>query len=337
MKPSSPAEASLRKMNSVIAGMTAGFLRACLLILFFLNAASAKAEDKRFSMDLRQMGSQVQVTIENQGRAASGTMALEILFDGKSLQRLEIGNLPSRQKRRFLLPVPEPQNPGTYPVVAFLSYLNDGKRLSFPKIGYFHHLRQNILEAPPSTGELSLRKYQNRTLTVDPNYEFQVITPREIPVKVDKNQHGNARMELKNERPSFSISTDLILVYRTPPEATLQGSGFRYVSLKTERFDEKTRWIPTYVYPLAVILSFVLWLFAYSGGVANRDEESVPYSTVILTRWLFSFFTVSLLYTVFHYLYLLSDWFFDHVNSGLLTGPLTGDHLWFALKTLFEP
>ncbi len=160
MKPSSPAEASFRKMNYVIVGMNAGFLRACMLILFFLNAASAKAEDKRFSMDLRQMGNQVQVNIENQGQAASGTMALEFLFDGKSLQRLEVGNLPSRQNRRFLLPVPEPRKPGTYPVVALLSYLNDGKRLSFPKTGYFHHLQQNILEAPPSTGELILRKYR---------------------------------------------------------------------------------------------------------------------------------------------------------------------------------
>ena len=82
-------------------------------MLFLLNGASAKAEDKRFSMDLRQMGSQVQVTIENQGRAASGTMALEFLFDGESLQRLEVGNIPSSQIRRFLMPVPEPRNPGS--------------------------------------------------------------------------------------------------------------------------------------------------------------------------------------------------------------------------------
>ena len=101
--------------------MTAGFLRACILMLFVLNAPSAKAEDKRFSMDLRQMGSQVQVTIKNQGRVSSGTMVLEFVFDGESLLRLEIGNLPSRQNRHFLLPVPEPRKPGTYHVVPFLS------------------------------------------------------------------------------------------------------------------------------------------------------------------------------------------------------------------------
>ena len=39
MKPSSPAEASFRKMNFVIVGMTTGFLRGCMIILFVLNAA----------------------------------------------------------------------------------------------------------------------------------------------------------------------------------------------------------------------------------------------------------------------------------------------------------
>jgi protein-S-isoprenylcysteine O-methyltransferase Ste14 len=150
---------------------------ACILL-----PGSAHAADIRLTLGHRSVNDSVVVSIENNASQDAFITAVSAVLDGKKYEQAIRRTLKPGEKHEAAFTVTYPDTPGTYPLTAAVSYLNEGRMLSLKHTALYNFIDTALLDVPcridearfTGEGAIILRSPQPRL--------WQLVLPDEIEV-----------------------------------------------------------------------------------------------------------------------------------------------------------
>ncbi|HQH27720.1 MAG TPA: methyltransferase, partial [Oligoflexia bacterium] len=144
-----------------------------------------------------------------------------------------------------------------------------------------------------------------RTSVTLPNpqgYRARLILPLEIRARRAAQGAGFVSFELENTRPEFNSNYAVFYVVQTPAEFDVQASRVCSSRLVTVQFKFRRSYFPSYLLCLLGSAGFALALVM----LRRNTGRVIPLRDIVLARWGFSVFTVSLIYLGYRHLYRIS-------------------------------
>lgn len=150
------------------------------------------------------------------------------------------------------------------------------------------------MEQIRSRGQLHVRYDKQQKLTV--------FLPEEIEVSEVVETADGRRYHLINRRPKFTINYTIYAVTEGITAGGQHATAIAQAPLVLRRTGEKYSRFKTFFFPTAALIAFLSTLAAY-----RRSSKPLTPWRIATVRWLWSIGTVSLLYSGYHYLYLVPE------------------------------
>lgn len=183
------------------------------MLCVFAVAGLSRAADVNINLSLEARDTAVRVTIGNAASAPLRLARVVLELDRRTYPASAAPTIAAGGEAVFPFEVTMPTVPGTYPLIARVSYWNEGQRYSLAHVGEFH------VGAPrrrTSSAELSAPFIQKegtiRLTTSDPE-AWSLILPEEIEVLSDTIEASVRTLRVRGRNSAFT-NTYPIFAYR---------------------------------------------------------------------------------------------------------------------------
>ncbi|MBI4703651.1 MAG: hypothetical protein HY744_21275 [Deltaproteobacteria bacterium] len=312
---------------------------ALAVLVLTLAARAARADNISLNIDVSARDAEVVVAVKNTGRDPARQVQVELELDGRVQHAPAVARLAPREATLQRFQVVLPQRPGTYPLYARVSYLNEGQKLSLVHVAPLDHERPSRLRVPLELPELRLRGATRVAVRHEAGYRLRLFLPSEIAVSEPARTDTGTEARLENRLPQFQSSYTYFAVLETPPGESVHATGIYRARVSTVRGHPPSLGWPLrpgpWFFGAVAAAGFAIAFTLYRRGT-RRPEEQIPLARVALIRWSFSVFTSSLLFLGYHHLYVVPDWFFANFSAHSFPDGLLGRPSWRVLQTLAE-
>ena len=173
---------ALRKSTDKNSSMV---FRSLLLFPFFLFASlnSSFASDIQLTLSQQSVDEHVTVVINNDSSEDVAINAVFIEFNHQKYRQPSRLKIPAGENRSFPFKVKSPAVPGSYPLIAIVSYLNYGQLLSIKNVGLFHYINPAPLDVSCFLQKTTLEKEGDIIIKSSQPEIWDLILPDEIEIK----------------------------------------------------------------------------------------------------------------------------------------------------------
>jgi protein-S-isoprenylcysteine O-methyltransferase Ste14 len=187
----------------------------CLLMYIFLNPIAGFADDINLNLYLKGADDNVTVTIENSSAQKVFIKHVDIDLDNRHYTQLIQYTIQANNSNEYRFKVFLPTKGGSYPLIASVVYLNEGKELSLRNVGIFSFMESTPLDIACATEDVQIVKEGKIVIKSIQPQPWRLVLPNEIEIisaqiHTDKKVFTvNSKVDgFTNRYPFYAIAED---------------------------------------------------------------------------------------------------------------------------------
>jgi protein-S-isoprenylcysteine O-methyltransferase Ste14 len=162
--------------------MVSSYFRIALFGLLLFGSIPAGAAEIKFSLYQQSTNENITVRIENQARQQLFLRRLDVEFDNKHDSRSVVDTIQAGQSKEYQFKISFPAKAGSYPVIASIVYLNDGREFSLRNLGIYNFMESVPPGTKGSTGDVRMVE-EGKIIVQSANpAPWRLVLPYEIEV-----------------------------------------------------------------------------------------------------------------------------------------------------------
>ncbi|MBW2456177.1 MAG: hypothetical protein JRI68_16785, partial [Deltaproteobacteria bacterium] len=248
-------------------------LLGLVVVVALLPARTAWAADIALNVHVVVAEGQVDVTVRNSGSHVAGDVTIETEVAGKRNPIQSLGDLGGGEDALGSVKFEAPKKPGSYPILTWVQYTNDGQRMSHVHATYLDHEAAKRLASRPMLRRAQLREYGYLTAFHDERHKLSLLLPAELEIIEEKKVEGGTRYRLKNLRATLSSNYTIYGVLENPDEDGSHATRIVSTRLSTKKVVKSKSLFSAEILAAFALIFLVVSYVLYRRATKDRVGE----------------------------------------------------------------
>jgi protein-S-isoprenylcysteine O-methyltransferase Ste14 len=281
-----------------------------LFFAFFVGACGGRspvfADDVSLGVSVKTTNQDGVLKIRNTGDGEARGIQVGVELDGKVTAVASGIVLGPGEVRSFDFTVPFPDRPGSYPLITSVTYLNEGRRLSFRDVGAFHF--QKNREVSPRcefTSDFTVFRRERSLVLCEEGVKSQpyVVTAFEVRAELSPVAEGVYELVVEEDVSPLSLRAPISLIEEWRTE-----DGENVFAVTRAQLEVSSDYQSGTPIPSQVLVIFLLLGVAVVFGGWRAAEESGSAILITVVRGSFTVAVLSFGLLFFQEIDRVSEW-----------------------------
>ena len=288
--------------------------------------------DASLELKVSSLPEQVLVSVKNTGQLPVPNIDVVLELDGQHYTEHLAEIVRPGQELNSSVKVVVPQNRGSYPIIAKVSYDFEGVRRSLAHVGLFNIGGALAMSQSVALRDVAIRREVVVELALPTDGTVRLVVPDALEARPIDAPQGTIRYLLTNRHTQFSSDYSIFAVVENYPGGTIHQTSIssakvvsRAVVMDRSRFSLSSLGAICLVTLLICALSYIRY-------VRGRSSAAI----IALARWSFSLFVISALFLFMRTAYVLPNEILAHRHLGWGLANLGHPYLALLVTSLFE-